>query len=176
MIVIYDQSFTATYSLLFDLIKKIEPLLLSSIFFLFCFSTVSSTMNAELHATTVHFVRHIQYKLFPAMTDKQLYRASYQFSGILLFALLLISFFFNIDALEFLFFFGTLYAAMIPVMLFITLSKRKLSALLPYAVPIGAIGVHLLPSNDPLDLIWYSFLLSLLVSVGSMLFAPRELR
>lgn len=176
MIVIYDQSFTATYSLLFDLIKKIEPLLLSSIFFLFCFSTVSSTMNAELHATTVHFVRHIQYQLFPSMTDKQLYRASYQFSGVLLFALLLSSFFFNIDALEFLFFFGTLYAAMIPVMLFITLSKRKLSTLLPYAVPIGAIGVHLLPGNDPLALIWYSFLLSLLVSFASMLFAPRELR
>lgn len=175
MIVIHDQSFTETYSLLFELVKKIQPLLLLSIFFLFCFSTISSTTNAELHATTVHFVRHIQYKLHPTMTDKQLYKASYLFSGILLFVLLVISLFYNFDALEFLFFFGTLYAAMIPVMLFVILSRRRLSRLLPYAVPIGAISVHLLPAiSEPLPSIWFSFLISLAVSSISMLFAERE--
>lgn len=175
MIVIYDQSFTETYSLLFQLVNKIDPLLLLSIFFLFCFGTISSTMNAELHATTVHFVRHIQYKFRPTMTDKQLHKASYKFSGILLFVLLIISFLFDFDALKLLFFFGTVYAAMIPVMLFITLSKRKLSPLLPYAVPIGAISMYLLPVvTDPLTSIWYSFSLSLFVSFISMSFAERE--
>lgn len=176
MIVIYDQSFTETYSLLFELVKKIEPLLLLSIFFLFCFSTISSTTNAELHATTVHFVRHIQQKIRPSMTDKQLYKASYKFSGTLLFLLLVISLFFNFDALEFLFFFGTLYAAMIPVMLFIILSKRRLSRLLPYAVPIGVLCVYLIPAvSAPLPSIWCSFLISLAVSFMSMLFAEREI-
>ncbi|WP_432354184.1 sodium:solute symporter family transporter [Sporosarcina sp. A2] len=176
MIVIYDQSFVETYSLLFELVKKIEPILLSSIFFLFCFSAISSTANAELHATTIHFVRHIFSKLKPNMSDVQLYKASYLFSGILLFVLLLISLFFNYDALEFLFFFGSLYASIIPVMLFITLSKRRLSRLLPYAVPIGAASVYLFPvSTGPLLSIWVSFLISLIFSFVSMLFAEREL-
>lgn len=174
MIVIYDQSFVETYSLLFELAKKIEPIFLSSIFFLFCFSAISSTTNAELHATTIHFVRHFYAKLNPTANENQLHKASYLFSGVLLFSLLLVSLFFNFDALEFLFFFGALYAALIPVMLFISLSRRKLSRLLPYAVPIGALSVYLLPiSGEPLLSIWVSFLISMIFSFLSMLFAER---
>lgn len=176
MIVIYDQSFAETYSLLFELVKKIKPLFLSAIFFLFCFSTISSTMNAELHATTVHFVRNIQHKIRPNMSDKQLHKASYQFSALILFVLLILALFYNFDALQFLFFFGTLYAALVPVMLIIVLSKRKISRLLPYAAPIAAIAVHISPLvSGPLLTIWWSFLISLVISFSSMLFAKREL-
>ncbi len=176
MIVIYDQSFTETYSLLFQLVKKIEPLLLLTIFLLFSFSTVSSTLNAELHATTVHYVRHIQTLWKPDSNDQQLYKTSFMFSGFLLLLLFIVSLLYNFDALEFLFFFGTLYAAMIPVMLIIILTKRKLSRLLPYAVPISVLSVHLIPQiNGPLSSIWFSLLISLGISFASMLFAKREL-
>ncbi|GKV70569.1 sodium:solute symporter [Sporosarcina sp. NCCP-2716] len=176
MIVIHDQSFTETYSLLFQLVQKIEPLLLLVVFLLFSFSTVSSTLNAELHATTVHYVRHIRPHWKAESDEPQLYKASYTFSGLLLLLLFIVSLLFNFNALEFLFFFGTLYAALIPVLLIIILTKRKLSRLLPYAIPISVLSVHLIPQiNGPLSSIWFSFLISLGISFASMLFAEREL-
>lgn len=176
MIVIFDRTFDETYLLLFELIKKIEPLFLSIIFFLFCLGAISSTTNAELHATTVHFVKHIRKPLNPSMTDRQMYKESYFFSGILLFILLIATHFFEFSALQFLFFFGHLYASVIPVMLIIILAKRKISRPMPYAVMIGWFIGYVFSSNpSSLESIWISFSASSIFAIASMMFASKEI-
>ena len=176
MIVIFDRTFDQSYLLLFELINKIKPLFLSVVFFLFCFGAILSTANAELHATTVHFVKHVRKPLNPSMTERQMYKESYFFSGILLFALLIATYFFEFSALQFLFFFGHLYASVIPVMLIIILSKRKITRPMPYAVLIGWFVGYVFSSNpSSLESIWLSFTASSLFAVASMMFADKEM-
>lgn len=176
LIVIYEGTFSETYSLLFSLMTKIEPIFLSIIFFLFCFGTLSTTVHAELHATTVHFVKHIRLPFKPRMTDKQMRQESYVFSGMLLLILLIVTHFIQFSLLDFLFFYGHLYVAVIPVMLFIILSKRAISRMLPYSILIGWIlSLTLFSDLSSLQSIWLSFIISLLFSIVFMLFAKVEL-
>lgn len=176
LIVIYEGTFSETYSLLFSLMTKIEPIFLSIIFFLFCFGTLSTTVHAELHATTVHFVKHIRLPFKPRMTDKQMRQESYVFSGMLLLILLIVTHFIQFSLLDFLFFYGHLYVAVIPVMLFIILSKRAISRMLPYSILLGWIlSLTLFSDLSALQSIWLSFIISLLFSIAFMLFAKVEL-
>ncbi|WP_075619047.1 hypothetical protein [Paenisporosarcina indica] len=176
MIVIFDGPFDATYSLLFQLITKIDPVFLSVLFFLFFFGTLSTTIHAELHATTIHVVKHIRLPFKKGMTDRKMRQESYVFSGVLLMCLLIITHFVQFNLLEFLFFYGHLYAAAIPVMLTILLSKRVISRMLPYSIIIGwTLGVTVFNEFSPLQTIWISFAISSFVSVLSMLFAEVEL-
>lgn len=176
LIVIFEGTFSETYSLLFSLMTKIEPIFLSIIFFLFCFGTLSTTVHAELHATTVHFIKHIRLPFKPRMTDKQMRQESYVFSGILLLILLIVTHFIQFSLLDFLFFYGHLYVAVIPVMLFIILSKRAISRMLPYSILIGWIlSLTLFSDLSSLQSIWLSFIISLLFSIAFMLFAKVEL-
>ena len=80
----FNRTFNETYSLLFLLINKIKPIFLTLLFFLLCFSILSTTIQAELHATTVHFVKHILKSKTPLKTDQTLRRESYWVSGIIL--------------------------------------------------------------------------------------------
>ena len=176
LIVIFEGTFSETYSLLFQLMTKIEPLFLAVIFFLFCFGTLSTTVHAELHATTVHFIKHIRLPFKPRMTDKQMRQESYVFSGILLLILLIITHFIQFSLLDFLFFYGHLYAAVIPVMLFFIFSKRTISRMLPYSILFGWIlSLTIFPDLTSLQSIWVSFIISLLFSIVFMLFARIEL-
>ncbi|MDX1805478.1 MAG: hypothetical protein R3267_00455 [Paenisporosarcina sp.] len=176
LIVIFEGTFSETYSLLFSLMTKIEPIFLSIIFFLFCFGTLSTTVHAELHATTVHFIKHIRLPFKPRMTDKQMRQESYVFSGILLLILLIVTHFIQFSLLDFLFFYGHLYVAVIPVMLFLILSKREISRMLPYSILIGWIlSLTLFSDLSSLQSIWLSFIISLIFSIVFMLFAKVEL-
>ncbi|WP_391119591.1 hypothetical protein [Psychrobacillus sp. L3] len=176
LIVIFEGSFGETYTLLFQLITKIDPIFLSVLFFLFCFGALSTTINAEIHATTIHFIKHIRLPLKISMTDQQMRKESYIFSGLLLFFLLIVTHFAKFSLLNFLFFYGHLYAASIPVMLIIIFSKRKISRLLPYSIIAGwLISVTLFGGLTSLQTIWISFFLSGVFSVLSMLFARVEL-
>jgi Na+/proline symporter len=176
LIVIFEGTFSETYSLLFSLMTKIEPIFLSIIFFLFCFGTLSTTVHAELHATTVHFIKHIRLPFKPRMTDKQMRQESYVFSGMLLLILLIVTHFIQFSLLDFLFFYGHLYVAVIPVMLIIILSKRAISRMLPYSILIGWIlSLTLFSDLSSLQSIWLSFIISLLFSIAFMLFAKVEL-
>ena len=176
MIVIFEGSFGETYTLLFQLITKIDPLFLSVLFFLFCFGAISTTINAEIHATTIHYIKHIRLPIKKTMSDKQLKKESYIFSGILLFFLLVVTHFVEFSLLDFLFFYGHLYAASIPVMLIIIFSKREISRLLPYSIVIGwFLSVTLFTEFTSLQTIWISFVLSSIFSYISMLFARIEM-
>lgn len=176
MIVIFEGSFGETYTLLFQLITKIDPLFLSILFFLFCFGAISTTINAEIHATTIHYIKHIRLPIKKTLSDKQLKKESYIFSGILLFFLLVVTHFVEFSLLDFLFFYGHLYAASIPVMLIIIFSKREISRLLPYSIVIGwLLSVTLFTEFTSLQTIWISFVLSSIFSYISMLFARIEM-
>jgi len=176
MIVIFEGPFGETYTLLFQLITKINPIFLSVLFFLFCFGALSTTINGEVHATTIHIIKHIRLPFKKTMSDKQMRKESYIFSGILLFSILVITHFVKFSLLDFLFFYGHLYAASIPVMLFIVLSKRKISRLMPYSIVVGwLLSVTLFGGLTSLQTIWLSFLLSGAFSVFTMLFAEVEL-
>ena len=113
LIVIFDGAFSETYSLLFMLVDKIHSIFPILLFSLLCFSALSATIQAELHATTVHFVKHI------LKSKKTLKSRSYVKNGILLdirdyaFHLVYHHPIHQIQLIEFLFFYGSIYASCI---------------------------------------------------------------
>lgn len=169
MIVIFEGPFYEVNTLLFQLITKMDHTFLIVVFFLFCFGTLSTTIQADLHATTVHFIKHIRLPFKGSVSDKNMKKESYIFSGGLLFLLLITINFIQFSFIDFLFLFGHLYAAIIPVMLVIVLSKREISRLLPYSAPIGCLlSITLFPDLTSLQTIWLSFIISSLVSILSL--------
>jgi len=175
LIVIFDGTFNETYSLLFMLIDKIDSIFLILLFSLLCFSVLSTTIQAELHATTVHFVKHILKSKKTLKTDHTLRRESYWISGIILFTLFIITLFTKFSLLEFLFFYGSIYASCIPVLLIVILSKRTIPRLLPYSIVLGWImGTFIIQNADPLMTIWYSFLCTSFFAVLFLLLIKKE--
>lgn len=175
LIVLFDGTFNESYSLLFLLINKIKPIFLILLFFLLCFSILSTTIQAELHATTVHFVKHILKSKTPLKTDQTLRRESYWVSGIILLLLLIFTHFLDLGLLEFLFFIGSIYVACIPVILIVILSKRTPPRLLPYSIVLGwIISKFLIQESDPLKTIWYSFFCTSFFAVSFLLLQKKE--
>jgi urea-proton symporter len=160
MIIIFGRSYENIYSLIFELIEKIQSTVLIVLFVLFCFSAISSAISAELHATTTLFVRNV-IEVFRKLTDRDKWNYTYIFSGVICVFLLVIVTILTPNPLELLFFFGNIYASMIVPMLYIILSKQKLPSLIPYASFIGAVGGYLLlPYTENLLAIWLSFAIS----------------
>ena len=169
MIVIFEGPFSEIHTLLFQLITKMDPIFLIVVFFLFCFGALSTTIQADLHATTVHFIKHVRLPLKGSMPGKNMKKESYIFSGSLLLLLLIATHFIQFSFIDFLFLFGHLYAAIIPVMLIIILSTREISRLLPYAALIGCLlSTTLFPDLTSLQTIWLSFIISLSISIVSV--------
>lgn len=175
LISIFNQKLNENSSVIFQLLTKIDPIILSVAFLLFCFFIIVAAIKAELHATTVHFVKHIRKPLKNSFSDRDMYRSSYLFSAISLLGLLIITYFFTFDYIKLLFFLGSLYASMIPVMLIIILGKRKLSRLIPYTVFIGwGAGSLIFWGTNPVSIIWIIFLISVVFVLLSMFFTPKE--
>lgn len=160
MIIIFGRSYENIYSLIFELIEKIQSTVLIVLFVLFCFSAISSAISAEIHATTTLFVRNVM-ELFRRLTDREKWKFTYIFSGVICVFLLVIVTILTPNPLELLFFFGNIYASMIVPMFYIILSKRTLPSLIPFASLIGAVGGYLLlPYTENLLAIWLSFAIS----------------
>jgi urea-proton symporter len=160
MIIIFGRSYENIYSLIFELIEKIQSTVLIVLFVLFCFSAISSAISAEIHATTSLFVRNVL-EVFRKLTDREKWKYTYIFSGAICVFLFVIVTILTPNPLELLFFFGNIYASMIVPMFYIILSKRKLPSLIPFASLIGAIGGYLvLPFTENLLAIWLSFAIS----------------
>lgn len=160
MIIIFGRSYENIYSLIFELIEKIQSTVLIVLFVLFCFSAISSAISAEIHATTSLFVRNVM-EVFRRLTDREKWKYTYIFSGVICVFLLIIVTILTPNPLELLFFFGNIYASMIVPMFYIILSKRKLPSLIPFASLIGAVGGYLLlPYTENLLAIWLSFAIS----------------
>lgn len=160
MIIIFGRSYENIYSLIFELIEKINSTVLIVLFVLFCFSAISSAISAEIHATTTLMVRNVM-ELFRKLTDREKWKYTYIISGgICVFLLLFVSIL-TPSPLELLFFFGNIYASMIVPMLYIIFSKHKLPFIIPFASLIGTLGGYLsLPYTENLMEIWLSFAIS----------------
>jgi urea-proton symporter len=160
MIIIFGRSFENIYSLIFELIEKIQSTVLIVLFVLICFSAISSAISAEIHATTTLFVRNVM-EMFRRLTEREKWKYTYIFSGVICVFLLVIVTILTPNPLELLFFFGNIYASMIVPMVYIILSKQKLPFIIPYASLIGAVGGYLLlPYTENLLAIWLSFAIS----------------
>ncbi|WP_408006928.1 hypothetical protein ACJROX_19830 [Pseudalkalibacillus sp. A8] len=160
MIIIFERSFENIYSLLFELVDKIQTTMLIILFVLFCFSAISSAISAELHATTTLFVKNVM-AVFRPLTDRDKWRYTYTFSGGVCALLLVIASILTPNPLELLFFFGNIYASIIVPMLYIILSKKNLPAIIPFSSLIGVIGGYLSsPLTNDLKAIWVSFSIS----------------
>ena len=160
MIIMFGRSYKDIYSLLFELVDKIQSTMLIVLFVLFCFSAISSAISAELHATTTLVVKNI-IELFRPLSDHERWKFTYIFSGSICVCLLIIVSTFKPTPLQLLFFSGNIYAAIIVPMLFIILSNKSIPAILPFSSLIGALGGYIfIPMNDNLTIIWISFLIS----------------
>ncbi|MFP5114720.1 hypothetical protein ACSU64_20385 [Bacillaceae bacterium C204] len=160
MIIMFGRSYKDIYSLLFELVDKIQSTMLIVLFVLFCFSAISSAISAELHATTTLVVKNI-IELFHPLSDHERWKFTYIFSGSICVCLLIIVSTFKPTPLQLLFFSGNIYAAIIVPMLFIILSNKSIPAIIPFSSLIGALGGYMfIPMNDNLTIIWISFIIS----------------
>jgi urea-proton symporter len=170
MIIIFGRSYENIYSLIFELVDKIQSTMLIILFVLFCFSAISSAISAELHATTTMFVKNVL-ELFRPLSDRERWKYTYIFSGVICVCLLAIVSILTPNPLKLLFFFGNIYAAMIGPMLSIILSKRVLPSIIPFSSLIGTVcGYVLLPITKDLKAILLSFAISTLICLIVLIF------
>ncbi|KON89735.1 membrane protein [Sporosarcina globispora] len=170
MIIIFGRSYDSIYSLLFELIGKINSTLLIVLFVLFCFSAISSAVSAELHAIVTLIIKNIVGMLRP-LSNKEKWRFTYLFSGAICLSLFIIVSILPPSPIELLFFFGNIYASVIVPMLYIILGSKTLPSLIPLASIIGtAGGFAALPIMENLFAIWISFCLSGLICLGHFIY------
>ncbi|MBT2733564.1 hypothetical protein [Bacillus sp. ISL-7] len=176
MIIMFGRSYKDIYSLLFELVDKIQSTMLIVLFVLFCFSAISSAISAELHATTTLVVKNI-IDLFRPLSDHERWKFTYIFSGSICIFLLIIVSIFKPTPLQLLFFSGNIYAAIIVPMLFIILSNKSIPAIIPFSSLIGALGGYIfIPLNDNLTIIWISFIISGLICLLVFIFQTVSTR
>jgi len=176
MIIMFGRSYKDIYSLLFELVDKIQSTMLIVLFVLFCFSAISSAISAELHATTTLVVKNI-IELFRPLSDHERWKFTYTFSGSICIFLLIIVSIFKPTPLQLLFFSGNIYAAIIVPMLFIILSNKSIPAIIPFSSLIGALGGYIfIPLNDNLTIIWISFIISGLICLLVFIFQTVSTR
>ncbi|MEH7375171.1 hypothetical protein [Neobacillus drentensis] len=176
MIIMFGRSYKDIYSLLFELVDKIQSTMLIVLFVLFCFSAISSAISAELHATTTLVVKNI-IELFRPLSDHERWKFTYIFSGSICICLLIIVSILKPTPLQLLFFSGNIYAAIIVPMLFIILSNKSIPAIIPFSSLIGALGGFIfIPMNNNLTIIWISFIISGVVCLLVFIFQTVSTR
>ncbi|ASN06219.1 sodium:solute symporter family transporter [Virgibacillus necropolis] len=174
LISIFDKSFDNTFTLLFEFIYKIDPLILVILFFLFCFSTLSTTVGAELHATTVLIVKNI-ININKNYSERKKYKLSYLIAGLISLILFIISSVFTPNLLELIFFFGQFYGALIVPMLWVIFGKKRLSVFFAYSILVGiGVGTIVMLSGESLLAIWISFITSGILSTFIYMIGPSE--
>lgn len=160
LVVVYSGSFHDVKILLFQLIYKINSSLLIAVFVLFCFSAISSTLNAELHATTVLTVKNAISEFIP-LDNQHKFRLSYWITGMQCLVLYLFVIIISPTFIELLFFFGSIYAALISPVLWMIFSRDRLSGFVPLTSAIAILISFLFSSSaGHLGTIWISFITS----------------
>lgn len=166
MVVIFTGGFHNIYSLLFDLIRKIDTLFLLVVFVLCSFGAITSAFGAGLHSM-ISLIAGNVYPLFkPDANERQKMRMGYLLAvtiGVLSFVL---TFYFTPTLLELLFFFGIIYAALIVPVLVIVLSRGKVDNFIPLCALIGlAAGYASRYKVGNLDAVWVSMMVSSLLVI-----------
>ncbi|OIK17059.1 hypothetical protein BIV60_01170 [Bacillus sp. MUM 116] len=157
VIVIFGRGFNNIYTILMELVNKIQSNLLIVLFILFCFCVILSALSSGLHSVTVLIVRNV-IGYFREQTENEKWKWTYAFSGAVCLILLIIVSILPPKPIELLFFFGNIYASLIIPMLYIILSKKTLPATIPLAGLVGIIaGFLFMPSAGNFQTIWISF-------------------
>ncbi|UOY93317.1 hypothetical protein MUG87_04095 [Ectobacillus sp. JY-23] len=170
MIIIFGRSYDTLYSLLFELVEKIQSTMLIVFFLLFCFSAISSAFSAELHAICTLLVKNV-IAHFQELTNRERWKFSFLSSGIICTILLIAVSLVTPSPLELLFFFGNVYAAIIAPMLCIVLWKSRVPIIVPFASLLGSTGGYItLTFVENLTAIWVSFLLSTIICISTVIY------
>lgn len=161
MIVIFTGGFQNIYSLLFDLIRKIDSFPLLILFVLSAFLAVTSAFGAGIHSLISLIVGNV-YPLFkPEAGEKQKIRMGYMLAlaiGLLSFVL---TFLLEPTLLELLFFFGIIYAALIVPVLVIVFSKGRTGNAIPFCALLGlTAGYASRVELSHMNAIWVSAIVS----------------
>ncbi|MCZ8515507.1 transporter [Paenibacillus filicis] len=164
MIVIFTGGFHNIYSLLYDLIRKIDTVFLLVLFVLCSFGAIISAFGAGLHSMISLIVGNVYPYFNPGADEKQKMRMGYMIAiviGVLSFAL---TYYFTPTLLELLLFFGIIYAALIVPVLAIVLYKGKTDNFVPLSALIGmASGYASWYKVGNLDAVWVSMMVSSLL-------------
>jgi Na+/proline symporter len=160
IIVIFGRGYKNIYTILFQLVDKIQSNILIVLFILFCFSAIASALSSSLHAITVIVVRNI-IGYFHEQTENNKWKWTHVFSGAVCLILLILISSIPTKPIELLFFSGNIYASIIIPMLYIILSKDPLPTIIPISALIGFIsGILFIPIVGNLQSIWISFAVS----------------
>jgi Na+/proline symporter len=160
LIAVYGQGFENIYSILSQLVEKIDSLFLLLLFIGCCFSAIASTVGAELHATSIMVIRNMLKHTYDWSEDQQL-KKTYLVSGVLSLSLFLISSVLSPNLMELIFFFAQVYASIIPTMLVVIFYKRMIPMLVPYCSLIGlGTGLLSLLNYNSIQSTWISFFVS----------------
>ncbi|MEZ7173216.1 hypothetical protein [Sporosarcina sp. OR05] len=139
------------------------------IFVIFCLIAMLTASSSELHGWTSLLIKNVW--LENSMTDKKI--AGYRHLSVWILALVI---FVIVSialpmSLSLLFFFGNLYAALIPAVLYILIMEHRTGPAPAIIVAIGfVVGIMSQLSLHSFFSIWASFLAALLLSIASYLF------
>ncbi|GIO04606.1 sodium:solute symporter [Brevibacillus reuszeri] len=155
IIVIFTGGFDDIYSLLFDLVRKIDTMFLLILFVLCSFGAIMSAFGAGLHSMISLMVNNV-YQLFrPHATERQKIRLSYILAiaiGVLSFCLTL---YFQPTLLDLLFFFGIIYASLFLPVVVIVMTQGKAHNFILISAVIGlAAGYGSRVFVDNMKAIW----------------------
>ncbi|WP_330949056.1 hypothetical protein [Virgibacillus sp. MG-45] len=164
LISLSNKSFDYAGTIFFELVSLLQTPVLTILFITFCIVVATSTVGAEIHATTVLIVNNVIHQKAKT-SDHTKYKQSYLIVAIILFVLWLVSLISPENIFQIIFLFGILYSAMIAPMLFVIYSKTGIYPLSVYGIFIASCtGVLIFLSGSYLTAIWISFLISVAVS------------
>jgi Na+/proline symporter len=126
-IVLFSGGFHDIFSLLFELVRKIDTLFLLVLFVLCSFGAITSAFGAGLHSMISLMVNNV-YQLFrPNASERQKIRLGYTLAIAIGAVSFCLTMYFTPTLLDLLFFFGIIYASLFLPVIVIVLTKGKAS-------------------------------------------------
>ncbi|TBL73312.1 sodium:solute symporter family transporter [Paenibacillus thalictri] len=161
MVVIFTGGFQNIFSLLFDLVRKIDNLFLLTLFALCTFGAIISAFSAGLHSMISLIVGNV-YSLFnPYASERQKIRKGYSLAIVIGLFSFVLTFYFTPTLLDLLFFFGIIYAALAVPVLVIVLSRQKAGSFIPVCTVLGLTSAYIARSHvGNLNAVWISMIVS----------------
>lgn len=163
-IVIFSGGFDDIYSLLFDLVRKIDTLFLLVLFVLCSFGAITSAFGANLHSMVSLMVGNV-YQLFrPEASERQKIRLSYTLAIAIGAVSIGLTTYFSPTLLDLLLFFGIIYASLFLPVIVIVLTKGKASNFIIISAAVGILSGYVSRAYvDYLKAVWIASASSALV-------------
>lgn len=166
---ISGKSFDHVYLLIQTMLQALDASFLMIIFVVFCLIAMLTASSSELHGWTSLLIRNVW--LENSLTDKQITRYHHLSVWIPVLVLFVIVAIVLPSSFSLLFFFGNLYASMIPAVMYILITDHRTGPAPTIIVAIGTIiGMVSQISLHSFFSIWASFLMALLLFIVFYLF------